>query len=268
VNRDIFQDNVLHQSYVKNNINALIIARLKSKRLKKKSILKINGEYLIQHLIKRVKRLNGINKIILCTSRNKSDDKLVHIAKENKINFFRGDEINVLKRIHSCIKKFNCDHILRITGDDILLDKYYAEKTIKTHLRYNSDYTDCKLISSGTELEVFSAKVIKNLYNQLLDSSGTEYLTNYITENKDQFSTSSCKVKKAHQSNIRLTIDTEEDFKSVKMMLNKFVKQNKFYEYDMDDILNYFSKLKNKPKNLNIVQLKKPLKFNTKLSWR
>ena len=51
-------------------------------------------------------------------------------------------------------------------------------------------------------------------------------------------------------------------------MLNKFVKQNKFYEYDMDDILNYFSKLKNKPKNLNIVQLKKPLKFNTKLSWR
>ena len=35
VNRNIFQDNVLHQSYVKNNINALIIARLKSKRLKK-----------------------------------------------------------------------------------------------------------------------------------------------------------------------------------------------------------------------------------------
>ena len=62
--------------------------------------------------------------------KNKSD-KLVHIAKENKINFL-GDEINVLKRIHSCIKKFNCDHILRITGDDIVVDKYYAEKTIKT----------------------------------------------------------------------------------------------------------------------------------------
>ena len=98
-------------------------------------------------------------------------------------------------------------------------------------------------------MEVFSTKVIKNLYNQLLDSSGTEYLTNYINnENKDQFSISSCKVKKAHQSNIRLTIDTEEDFKSVRMMLTKFVKQNKFYDYDMDDIINYFSKLKNKPK--------------------
>ena len=51
------------------------------------------------------------------------------------------------------------------------------------------------------------------------------------------------------------------------MMLTKFVKQNKFYDYDMDDIINYFSKLKNKPKNLKLFNLK-PLKFNTKLSWR
>ena len=87
INQNIFQDDVLQQSNVKNNINALIIARLKSKRLKKKSILKINGEYLIQHLINRVKRLDGINKIILCTSNNKNDDKLVEIAKKNKIFF-------------------------------------------------------------------------------------------------------------------------------------------------------------------------------------
>lgn len=267
INQNIFQDDVLQQSNVKNNINALIIARLKSKRLKKKSILKINGEYLIQHLINRVKRLDGINKIILCTSNNKNDDKLVEIAKKNKIFFFRGDETNVLKRINSCVKKFKCDHILRITGDDILIDKYYAEKTIKTHLSNNSDYTDCKLIPSGTEIEVFSTKIIKNLSDQLVDSSGTEYLTNYVTDNKDQFSISSCKVKKAHQSKIRLTIDTKEDFKSVKIMLNKFIKQKKFYDYDIDDILKYYSKLKKKPINQNINQLKKPIKFNTKLSW-
>ena len=103
--------------------------------------------------------------------------------------------------------------------------------------------------------------------DQLIDSSGTEYLTNYVTDNKDQFSISSCKVKKAHQSKIRLTIDTKEDFKSVKIMLNKFIKQKKFYDYDIDDILKYYSKLKKKPINQNINQLKKPIKFNTKLSW-
>jgi N,N'-diacetyllegionaminate synthase len=266
-NKDILSEKVLRQVYLENKINALLIVRLKSKRLKKKSILKINGEYLIEHLIKRVKRLNGINKIILCTSTNKQDDKLANIANKNKIDLYRGDELNVLKRIYYCIKEFKCDHILRITGDDILTDKYYAEKTINTHLKHNSDYTDCKHIPSGTEIEVFSVKTIKNLYENLIDSSGSEYLTNYITENKDQFSISSCVVKNKHKSNIRLTIDTIEDFKNVELMFKFFYKHKKIYDYDIDDILNYYSLLKKKPKNSNIKQLKKPKKYNTKLSW-
>ena len=106
---------------------------------------------------------NWINKIILCTSNNKQDYKLSKISNKNKIYLYRCDELNVLKIIYYCIKKFKCDHILRITGDDILTDKHYAEKTINTHLKHNSDYTDCKHIPSGTEIEVFSVKTIKNL---------------------------------------------------------------------------------------------------------
>ena len=268
INKDISPDELLRQVDFKNKINALIIVRLKSTRLKKKSILKINGEYLIEHLIKRVKKINGINKIILCTSTSSQDDKLIKIAIKNKINFFRGDELNVLKRIYNCSKKFKCDQILRITGDDILTDKYYAEKTINTHLKNNSDYTDCKNIPSGTEIEVFSVKTIRNLYENLVDSSGTEYLTNYIIENKDQFSISSCKVKKKHKSKVRLTIDTIEDFKNVEMMLKSFYKKKITYDYNIDDILNYYSLLKKKTKNSNIKQKVKPKNFNTKLTWR
>ena len=107
INKDISPDELLRQVDFKNKINALIIVRLKSTRLKKKSILKINGEYLIEHLIKRVKKINGINKIILCTSTSSQDDKLIKIAIKNKINFFRGDELNVLKRIYNCSKNLN-----------------------------------------------------------------------------------------------------------------------------------------------------------------
>lgn len=266
--KNILKDEPIKQIDFKNTINALIIVRLKSKRLKKKSILKINGEYLIEHLINRVKKINGINKIVLCTSTNKQDEKLLKIAKKHKINFYRGEELNVLKRIYFCVKKFNCDHILRITGDDILIDKFYAEKTIKTHLKNNSDYTDCKLIPSGTEIEVFSQRTIINLYNNLLDSSGTEYLTNYVTENSSHFSISSCKVNKKHKSKIRLTIDTIEDYKNVKQMLNFFKKNNKLHSYNLNDILAYYFNFNQKPKNSKIVQAKKPLKYNTSLSWR
>ena len=115
---------------------------------------------------------------------------------------------------------------------------------------------------------MFSVKTIRNLYENLVDSSGTEYLTNYIIENKDQFSISSCKVKKKHKSKVRLTIDTIEDFKNVEMMLKSFYKKKITYDYNIDDILNYYSLLKKKPKNSNIKQKVKPKNFNTKLTWR
>ena len=53
------------RSLFKNNIAAIIVARYKSKRLPGKALKKINGETLIEHLIKRLKRSKRINKIIV-----------------------------------------------------------------------------------------------------------------------------------------------------------------------------------------------------------
>lgn len=258
----------LNLSLIKNKINALIIVRLKSNRLKKKAVLKINNEYVIEHLINKVKKIKNLNKIIICTSVHYQDDQLIKIAKKNNINFFRGHETNVLKRMYDCNQKFKCDHCLRITGDDILIDPFYANKTIQYHLETNSDYTDCKKLPSGTEVEVFSNKAINNLFNSLIDGSGTEYLTNYITENSDHFNKSSCKVFKKHQIDARLTIDTKEDFFVVKKMIEYFKKEKKDYSYNLDDIVSFY--MKNKKlfkKNRNIKQLIKPESFSTSLDW-
>ena len=51
------------------------------------------------------------------------------------------------------------------------------------------------------------------------------------------------------------------------MMLKSFYKKKITYDYNIDDILNYYSLLK-KPKNSNIKQKVKPKNFNTKLTWR
>ena len=51
-------------------------------------------------------------------------------------------------------------------------------------------------------------------------------------------------------------------------MLNFFNRNNKLHSYNLDDILTYYSKFKKKPINSKIVQVKKPLKYDTRLSWR
>ena len=63
----------------------LITARLKSKRLKNKIIRKINkNQTIIEYIIKKLKKNFKHKNIILITSKNKQDDKLCKICKQQK----------------------------------------------------------------------------------------------------------------------------------------------------------------------------------------
>ena len=88
---------------------------------------------------------------------------MLKLQKKNKIKSFRGENNNVLKRMLSSLKNKKVDHIVRITGDDILIDPDYLDIAIRSHLRTNSDYTDHKNLPSGTETEIFSLNLLKNI---------------------------------------------------------------------------------------------------------
>ena len=267
--KNIKKDNILNYSNLKKKVIGIIVARSDSKRLKKKALLKINGRTTIDHLIKRIKLSKKIDDIILCTTKNKIDNRLVKIAKKNNIKFFRGASNDVLKRIIMCLKKIkNVGTVIRITGDDILVDPSYIDKSIFTHLKINADYTSSKNLPSGTEVEVFSYKTLKLIYNFAEDTSGSEYLTNYIKDNKDFFKIANTNIKKTHRLKYRLTIDSHEDFFIVKKLLEYMKKINKEYSYTIEDIKNFFKKFPKISKiNKNIIQRKMPLKFNSNIKW-
>ena len=108
----------------------------------------------------RVKKAKLIDKIIFCTTKKKSDDVLLNLAKKNKIKVFRGDENNVLGRMLAATKSDNPDIMVRITGDDILIDPGYMDKAVLYHLSNNLDYTDHKDLPSGVETEIFNRKTL------------------------------------------------------------------------------------------------------------
>ena len=55
-------------------IGCLIIARLSSTRLPNKNILSFNGLPMILNLYNRIKKSKTVDKIIICTSNEQSDD--------------------------------------------------------------------------------------------------------------------------------------------------------------------------------------------------
>ena len=66
------------------NFGIIIEARIGSSRLPNKILKKIGRISILEFLIRRVKKQNKIDKIILATTKKKEDYKLVKIAKKKK----------------------------------------------------------------------------------------------------------------------------------------------------------------------------------------
>ncbi len=113
------------------NCDVFIPARLDSSRLKQKHLCQINGKPALVHLIERLQRCKKIRKIIVCTTNTTSDDKLVTLLEQKKIEYFRGHEKDILQRFLDAAMKFNTDVIIDVEGDKIYTDPFHVDKIVK-----------------------------------------------------------------------------------------------------------------------------------------
>jgi spore coat polysaccharide biosynthesis protein SpsF (cytidylyltransferase family)/sialic acid synthase SpsE/glycosyltransferase involved in cell wall biosynthesis len=276
VGREIIQtlkeEDTINKDCVRQKVLAVIVARSQSSRLPGKAMASLAGEPAVAHLLRRVLRAKdagSVDSIAFCTTKEASDDALAEFVSDFPVNIYRGEVEDVLSRMMLAVNDFN-DHdvVLRITGDDVLIDAFYLAETVKHHLSTNAHYTDAKGLPSGTEVEVFDATALQLILELSKDSSGTEYLTNYIVDNLDQFKTSSLPVPERHNLNYRLTIDTSEDFSLVSSMLDYFKSIGKHYSYSMDDIVEFMeSNQRLASINKNITQRTKPISIDSGFYW-
>ena len=87
---------------------ALIQARMKSTRLPGKILKKINNKTLIEILIERLKKSKGLDKIIIATSTDESNDILTDLISSLGVEVYRGSENDVLDRFYCANLRNGC----------------------------------------------------------------------------------------------------------------------------------------------------------------
>ena len=93
-----------------------------SERLPGKVLLDLtNGKKIIDFLFEQLKS-SKLKKKIVAIPENNEDDILFEHLKNSKIPCFRGSSLDVLDRFYRCAKEFSFKHIMRITGDNPLID--------------------------------------------------------------------------------------------------------------------------------------------------
>ncbi len=226
-------------------ICAIIEARMTSKRLPGKVLLKANGKSFFEILVKRLKKVRELSDIILATTTNKQDDILVKEALKFKLKIFRGSEDKVVERILGASQKFKVDIIVGITADCPLIDPEIVSLTINTYLNNDADYVSNGHIRSfpdGMDCHVFSTKVLKKSFQMIKTGPETEHLGLSIRNNPKIFKKFTIIAPKSlHWPDLGLTLDEIEDYKFLKKILNKF-KNKKFFS--CIDIISYLKKNK------------------------
>ena len=81
---------------------AIVQARSSSSRLPGKVLLPIGAKPMILHQLQRLRRCRRLDRLVLATSDDNSDDTLADVVSAAGFSVFRGDLQDVLERFRSC----------------------------------------------------------------------------------------------------------------------------------------------------------------------
>lgn len=179
------------------------------------------GHPILGHIIDQAKKIAGVTKVIVATSNNIENDPIESYCKEREIRCFRGSENNVLSRFVQIAQSEKFDHIIRLTGDNPLLDLDEIESTLKTHIENRNDYTYSKGLPLGMNIEVARSNSIIESFNQNdLTPSDYEHVTLYL-KRKQNFQKQEVELNSSLASN-RFTIDYPEDYAFMSLIFSYF----------------------------------------------
>ncbi len=195
----------------------IIQARSNSKRFHNKVLADIYGRPLIYHVVKRVQKTKNKIKLLVGSSKNKSDDKLISYLKKEKIDFYRGDLHNVADRMCKIAEKNKSKYFLRISGDSPLIKSRIIDKAINI-FRRNSIYDVITNVfprsyPKGQSVEIIKTSILKkNL--KFMNKTEKEHVTKYFYLNSDKFKILNFWNK--GKNSIDQAVDTKQDLKRLK----------------------------------------------------
>tara|TARA_Y100000768_G_C23990707_1_gene692517 strand:- start:2003 stop:2809 length:807 start_codon:yes stop_codon:yes gene_type:complete len=207
---------------------AISQARMNSSRFPGKILQKIDSSTLLDIHIKRILMAKKINKFILATTTNKEDDVIAKHCEDNNLLSYRGSERDVLDRFFQASKIHKCDYILRLTSDCPLIDPKLIDKIIEYCQYKELDYCSNTLSPTypdGQDIEIIKISALKKAWKEAKKNSDREHVTPYIWRNSNYLGGeifNSYNFEEGYDyGDLRMTVDTVEDFMLIKAVIKK-----------------------------------------------
>ncbi|WP_346890174.1 glycosyltransferase family protein [Clostridium sp. UBA1056] len=217
----------------------IIQARVGSSRLPGKVLKNICGKTVLEHDVRRLKLVTNIDEIVIATTVEPQDDKIVEEAKRLGVKCFRGSENDVLSRYYHAAMESNSDIVVRVTSDCPCIDHTIIDNMVRLFKENKFDYinnTSERTFPRGYDVEVFTLQALEIAYKNATKDYEREHVTPYLYDCNNNFKCFTYK-NNVDYSKYRITLDTEEDLKVIKEIYNELYKDEKYFL--LEDVVNF-----------------------------
>lgn len=179
----------------------------------------LGGVTTLERCLARASRSLAIGRLVVATTSLKEDDAIEQLCVSIGVDCFRGAEQDVLGRYYDCARQLGAEVIVRLTGDNPLVEPTVIDRVVGLFGTGAYDYV-CnrrpRTFPLGFDVECFSMEALATAWREDRDCWTREHVTPFIVENSHRFRLGvvlAC--NGADYSNFRLTVDTLEDYRLV-----------------------------------------------------
>lgn len=209
-------------------ILAILQARVSSSRLPGKVLKPLLGAPMLLRQIERLKKSRKIDRLLVATSTEASDDQIEKLCKEHGIAYHRGSLNDVLDRFYQAALDFKPEHVVRLTADCPLTDAKLIDDVIGFYLDGGFDYASNAIQATypdGLDVEVFRFSCLEQAWREAALPSQREHVTPFIHQQLLRFKIGHFK-NSSDLSHLRWTVDEPKDFELVTMIYEALYPMN------------------------------------------
>lgn len=204
-------------------LSGVILARMDSARLPRKPLAEVGEKKLVDYLIERAWKLDGLDSLCLATTDRSIDDELVAHAKSKGLQVYRGSCENVAERLLACATNQSADFVLRLNGDSPYIDTKMLNAAIRLAKSDKYDFLTNLLPRTypyGVSVEIVRVRTLAQ-HLVAFSESDAEHVTQFFYRNLDRFNVAHLKSQQIFPVAERVTIDTAEDLREFVLMIQK-----------------------------------------------
>lgn len=193
---------------------AIIQARMGSSRLPGKVLMDLAGRPVLAHVVDAAYAISGVDRVVVATSTEGSDDALAKWCDGYDVACFRGSEQDVLERFAGAAHAHDAGIVMRLTGDCPLLDPEIAGQVLALLIEGGADYAsnvDPASWPDGLDCEAMTIAALETAAAEARRPSDREHVTPFLRNTKARFSTLNLTCSVPGLARHRWTLDTADD---------------------------------------------------------